>query len=96
MPLIVGVLSILGSLGVLSILASVTQVNVFAQSVVTLLGLGLAIDYGLFMVSRFREEMDKGSPIPQAVATTTATAGKTAPTTANKLSVATSVFDTRS
>ena len=61
MPLIVGVLSILGSLGVLAILAGFTQVNVFAQSVVTLLGLGLAIDYGLFMVSRFREE----TPAPQ-------------------------------
>src|SRR5699024_7250609 len=88
MPLIVGVLSILGSLGVLSILASVTQVNVFAQSVVTLLGLGLAIDYGLFMVSRFREEMDKGSPVPQAVATTTATAGKTVVFSAAMVAVA--------
>ena len=77
MPLIVGVLSIMGSLGILSMLAGVVQVNVFAQSVVTLLGLGLAIDYGLFMVSRFREEMDKGSEIEDAVATTTATAGKT-------------------
>ena len=77
MPLIVGVLSIMGSLGILSMLAGIVQVNVFAQSVVTLLGLGLAIDYGLFMVSRFREEMDKGSEIEDAVTTTTATAGKT-------------------
>ncbi|MDO4761173.1 MAG: MMPL family transporter [Corynebacterium sp.] len=59
MPLIVGGLSILGSLSMLAILAGFTQVNVFAQSVVTLLGLGLAIDYGLFMVSRFREELDR-------------------------------------
>ncbi|GAB2498279.1 Membrane protein YdfJ [Corynebacterium atrinae] len=77
MPLLVGVLSIAGSLGILSILAGVTQVNVFAQSVVTLLGLGLAIDYGLFMVSRFREELDKGVDIETAVTTTNATAGKT-------------------
>lgn len=77
MPLLVGVLSIAGSLGILSILAGVAQVNVFAQSVVTLLGLGLAIDYGLFMVSRFREELDKGADIETAVTTTTATAGKT-------------------
>lgn len=88
MPLIVGLLSIMGSLGILSILADVTQVNVFAQSVVTLLGLGLAIDYGLFMVSRFREEMDKGSPVPQAVATTTATAGKTVVFSAAMVAVA--------
>ncbi len=88
MPLIVGLLSIMGSLGILSILADLTQVNVFAQSVVTLLGLGLAIDYGLFMVSRFREEMDKGVPIPQAVATTTATAGKTVVFSAAMVAVA--------
>lgn len=77
MPLIVGLLSIAGSLGVLSILASQAQVNVFAQSVVTLLGLGLAIDYGLFMVSRFREEMSLGKAVKPAVATTVATAGQT-------------------
>ncbi|MEJ5927788.1 MMPL family transporter [Corynebacterium sp. H128] len=77
MPLIVGLLSIAGSLGVLSILASQAQVNVFAQSVVTLLGLGLAIDYGLFMVSRFREEMALGRDTKTAVANTTATAGQT-------------------
>ncbi|MDO4929243.1 MAG: MMPL family transporter [Corynebacterium sp.] len=77
MPLIVGMLSILGSLGLLAILADLTQVNVFAQSVVTLLGLGLAIDYGLFMVSRFREELDKGKSVHAAVVTTTNTAGKT-------------------
>nr|WP_282101536.1 MMPL family transporter [Corynebacterium callunae] len=88
MPLIVGILSILGSLGILSILAGFTQVNVFAQSVVTLLGLGLAIDYGLFMVSRFREEMDKGTPVQQAVATTTATAGKTVVFSAAMVAVA--------
>ena len=55
MPLIVGVLSIIGSLSILSILAQFHQVNVFSQSIITLLGLGLAIDYGLFMVSRFRD-----------------------------------------
>ncbi|QMV84437.1 MMPL family transporter [Corynebacterium hindlerae] len=77
MPLVVGILSIAGSLGVLSVLAAQAQVNVFAQSVVTLLGLGLAIDYGLFMVSRFREEMAAGKDIKPAVATTVATAGQT-------------------
>jgi uncharacterized membrane protein YdfJ with MMPL/SSD domain len=77
MPLLVGVLSILGSMGVLSILAGVTTVNTFAQSVVTLLGLGLAIDYGLFMVSRFREELAEGNDVPTSVRNTTASAGKT-------------------
>ncbi|MEX3504336.1 MMPL family transporter [Corynebacterium sp. LK2510] len=77
MPLIVGVLSILGSLSLLSILAMFQQVNIFSQSVITLLGLGLAIDYGLFMVSRFREELDRGLEVEEAVAVTTTTAGKT-------------------
>jgi len=88
MPLVVGGLSILGSLGILSILASFSQVNVFAQAVVTLLGLGLAIDYGLFMVSRFREELDKGRSTEEAVATTTATAGQTVVFSAAMVAVA--------
>lgn len=77
MPLIVGVLSIVGSLSLLSILAQYQQVNIFSQSIITLLGLGLAIDYGLFMVSRFREELDRGLDTREAVAVTTTTAGKT-------------------
>jgi len=88
MPLIVGGLSILGSLGILSILAGFSQVNVFAQAVVTLLGLGLAIDYGLFMVSRFREELDKGRSTEEAVATPTATAGQTVVFSAAMVAVA--------
>ena len=88
MPLLVGVLSILGSLGVLSLLAATTQINVFAISVVTLLGLGLAIDYGLFMVSRFREELAEGSDVPTAVRNTTATAGKTVVFSAAMVAVA--------
>ena len=87
MPLVVGGLSILGSLGILSILAGFSQVNVFAQAVVTLLGLGLAIDYGLFMVSRFRE-LDKGRSTEEAVATTTATAGQTVVFSAAMVAVA--------
>ncbi|SER93708.1 MMPL family transporter [Corynebacterium cystitidis] len=89
MPLIVGILSIIGGLAILSVIASFFQVNIFSQSVITLLGLGLAIDYGLFMVSRFREELDQRcgadsrsrrlsqSELADAVAVTTATAGKT-------------------
>ncbi|MGP6175220.1 MMPL family transporter [Corynebacterium sp. A21] len=88
MPLLVGVLSILGSLGILSLIAGVSQINVFSQSVVTLLGLGLAIDYGLFMVSRFREELDKGRDVRSAVVVTTATAGSTVVFSAAMVAVA--------
>ena len=90
MPLIVGGMSIVGSLGVLSILAGFTQVNVFAHSVVTLLGLGLAIDYGLFMVSRFREELNRGGgqDVRTAVRRATGTAGKTVVFSAAMVAVA--------
>ena len=90
MPLIVGGLSIVGSLGMLSILAGFTQVNVFAHSVVTLLGLGLAIDYGLFMVSRFREELNRGGgqDVRTAVRRATGTAGKTVVFSAAMVAVA--------
>ena len=88
MPLLVGILSILGSLGILSMIASVAQVNVFAQSVVTLLGLGLAIDYGLFLVSRFREEMARGEDVEHAVGITVSTAGKTVVFSAAMVAVA--------
>jgi RND superfamily putative drug exporter len=57
LPLVVGAVGIVGALGVLWILSGITEVSVFAMNVVTLLGLGLAIDYGLFVVSRFREEL---------------------------------------
>ncbi|WP_116247166.1 MMPL family transporter [Nocardiopsis sp. FIRDI 009] len=76
-PLSVGGLAILGSLTLLRALTHVTEVSVFAVNVATILGLGLAIDYGLFLVSRFREELDRGASIPHAVGRTVDTAGRT-------------------
>ncbi|MEU4565255.1 MMPL family transporter [Micromonospora sp. NPDC023956] len=77
LPVLVGVLAIVGSLAGLRLLAQVTDVSIFAVNVVTLLGLGLAVDYSLFMVSRFREELGAGHPVPQALRRTMATAGRT-------------------
>ncbi|WP_017623614.1 MMPL family transporter [Nocardiopsis chromatogenes] len=76
-PLAVGGLAIVGSLAMLRALTYVTEVSVFAVNVATLLGLGLAIDYGLFIVSRFREEAGAGRPVADAVARTLSTAGRT-------------------
>ncbi|MBB6119632.1 MMPL family transporter [Nocardiopsis algeriensis] len=76
-PLVVGGLAILGSLTLLRALTYVTEVSVFSVNVATILGLGLAIDYGLFMVSRFREELNKGKPVGAAVARAVDTAGRT-------------------
>ncbi|HET8660249.1 MAG TPA: MMPL family transporter, partial [Micromonosporaceae bacterium] len=77
LPVLIGLLAIVGSLAALRLLALVTEVSVFAVNVVTLLGLGLAVDYGLFMVNRFREELGQGHPVPQALRRTMATAGRT-------------------
>jgi RND superfamily putative drug exporter len=52
-------------------------VSIFALNIITLLGIGLAIDYALFVVSRFREELAKGLDTPGAVAATMSTAGRT-------------------
>ena len=57
LPLVIGVLAILGSFAVLRGLSVVTDISVFSVNVVTMLGLGLAVDYSLFIVSRYREEL---------------------------------------
>src|SRR6266480_1940153 len=57
LPLLIGGVTILGAFAVLRVLAGLTDVSVFAIQVVTMLGLGLAIDYSLFVVTRFREEL---------------------------------------
>ncbi len=77
LPLVIGVFTVLGSFALLRLLAAFTQVSVFSINLVTLLGLGLAIDYALFVTSRFREELDAGADTPQALAITMATAGRT-------------------
>ncbi|GAC67206.1 MMPL family transporter [Gordonia soli] len=77
LPVLIGGLTIAGSLGIMKVLAQVTELNIFAQSVVTLIGLGIAIDYGLFIVSRFREELAEGYSTKAAVRRTVMTAGQT-------------------
>ena len=77
LPVLVGVLAIVGSLAGLRLLAQFTEISIFAVNVVTLLGLGLAVDYSLFMVSRFREELGGGHPVPTALRRTMVTAGRT-------------------
>jgi RND superfamily putative drug exporter len=76
LPLVVGALSIAFATAVLRGLAQIADISLFALNIVTLLGLGLAIDYSLFVVQRFREELVTSSPAEAAVATI-ATAGKT-------------------
>jgi trehalose monomycolate/heme transporter len=77
LPLAVGGIAILGAFTVLNVATQFGDVSVFAINIVTMLGLGLAIDYALFVVSRFREELHHGLEVEDAVARTMATAGRT-------------------
>ncbi|MCC7077805.1 MAG: MMPL family transporter, partial [Acidimicrobiia bacterium] len=77
LPLLVGGFAIIGTFFVLSVIASLTQVSVFSVNLTTAMGLGLGVDYSLFIVSRFREELQAGADPHTAVVTTVDTAGRT-------------------
>jgi uncharacterized membrane protein YdfJ with MMPL/SSD domain len=77
LPLAVGGIGILGSFTALRLLTLATPVSTYAVNITTILGLGLAIDYGLFMAGRFREELRRQGTTEQAVARVMATAGRT-------------------
>jgi uncharacterized membrane protein YdfJ with MMPL/SSD domain len=77
LPVMVGGLSIAGSLGILRFITEFGPLSFFAQPVVSMMGFGIAIDYGLFVVSRFREEIAEGYDTEAAVRRTVMTAGRT-------------------
>jgi uncharacterized membrane protein YdfJ with MMPL/SSD domain len=77
LPLLVGGLAIIGTFLVLSIASEVGSISIFALNLTTGLGLGLAIDYSLFIVSRYREEIAVDGPGLPAMRRTLATAGRT-------------------
>jgi uncharacterized membrane protein YdfJ with MMPL/SSD domain len=76
MPLVVALLAIPTTLAGVYLAAQVTELSIYVQNVATMLGLALAIDYSLFMVSRFREELRRGRDVATAVEITMATSGK--------------------
>ncbi len=77
LPLLVGGLTIVGTFLMLTVASELTSVSIFALNLVTGLGLGLAIDYSLFMVSRYREEIARSGPGLEAMRRTMASAGRT-------------------
>jgi RND superfamily putative drug exporter len=82
MPTLVGGIAVMGAFAVVRLITGVTDVSIFSINVITLLGMGLAIDYALFVVSRFREELalqpdDSRSSVRAAVVRTMTTAGRT-------------------
>src|SRR6266498_1662663 len=89
LPLALGGIAILGSFTALRLLTLATDVSVYSINITTILGLGLAIDYGLFMVSRFREELHRQPTVEDALARTVATAGRTVAVSGVTVAVAT-------
>ncbi|RNL60611.1 MMPL family transporter [Nocardioides marmoriginsengisoli] len=82
MPVMVGAISVLGALALVRILTLFGEVSVFSINVISLLGMGLAIDYALFIISRFREELaelpeDDENAARTAMRITLGTAGRT-------------------
>jgi uncharacterized membrane protein YdfJ with MMPL/SSD domain len=76
LPISVGVLAIVGGVGGTLFLGRFTDVSQYAINVVTLIGLGVAIDYSLFIVNRFRDELAAGASREDAIATSMSTAGR--------------------
>jgi RND superfamily putative drug exporter len=78
MPVLVGIVAVMGARAVIAGLNTVTEVSIFAPNIITLIGLGLAIDYALFVVSRFREEIALApDDTRHALVRTMSTAGRT-------------------
>ncbi|MCM6772636.1 MMPL family transporter [Nocardia sp. CDC159] len=77
LPLVVGLFAIASTLAILRIFTLLTDVSIYALNMTTALGLALAIDYSLFIVSRFREELDNGSDHRAAAVRAVQTAGRT-------------------
>lgn len=77
-PLLLGVISIVGTLLVLRIMSSFTDTSLFALNIATGMSLGLAVDYALLLVSRYREEIERGGASREAHRRTVQTAGRTA------------------
>jgi RND superfamily putative drug exporter len=77
LPVAVGVMAILGSLSVLRLITFGTDVSIFALNLTTAMGLALAIDYTLLIISRFRDELADGADRDAALVRTMATAGRT-------------------
>jgi len=75
LPLLVGILAMVGAISSVIVLANSSYQSIFAINIITLLGLALGVDYSLFMVARFREEMRK-HPIETALSNTLSTTGK--------------------
>jgi len=76
LPVGVGLGTVAAAIGMTVWLSNVTDVTVYATNIISLIGIGVSIDYSLFLVNRFREELDRGLDVRTATAMSCATAGK--------------------
>ena len=76
LPIGVAMLTVISAMGVTIWLSNVTDVTQYSLNIITLIGIGVSVDYSLFMVNRFREELNLGRDIRTSTAMTVATAGK--------------------
>lgn len=77
LPVLMGLVAIIGTFAELFVIGSTTDVSIYAINLTTALGLGLAIDYALFIVSRYREELGAGKTTEEAITRSVETAGRT-------------------
>ncbi|WP_324013088.1 MMPL family transporter [Microbacterium sp. JZ37] len=75
--LAVGLYSVAGTLAILRLVSGFAEISTFASNIALVMGIGLGVDYGLFMTYRFREELRRGSDAQQATADAVRTAGRT-------------------
>ncbi|SUA77737.1 Putative membrane protein ydgH [Nocardia otitidiscaviarum] len=73
----VGVFSVVATLAALRGVAARTDVSTFAANITLVMGIGLGVDYSLFVITRFREELGRGATVSDAVITSVRTAGRT-------------------
>jgi uncharacterized membrane protein YdfJ with MMPL/SSD domain len=76
-PLVLAITALLAAFGVLGLYSqAVDPVSPYASQLVVLIGLAVAVDYSLFLVSRFRTELRRGRTVPDSIRTASATAGR--------------------
>ena len=76
LPVAMGALSVVTTLALVFVVAQATDMSIFVLNIASFLGLGMAVDYSLLMVSRFREELQRADTVASAVVTTIETSGK--------------------
>ncbi|MEV6302830.1 MMPL family transporter, partial [Actinoplanes sp. NPDC051861] len=72
-----GIFAVLGSLALLRVVVEFVEISTFASNIALVMGIGLGVDYGLFVIFRFREELQSGAMVRDAVLTTVRSAGRT-------------------